>query len=138
MAKRKKKSRYHTGIHESPKVGECKYRSGWELKYMLYLDENPDVISYEYEPFEITYVSNKKSGRIRRYIPDIMIHMVDGSNVLVEIKPARRLNTRIVQKKASVAEDWCRENNATYKIITEIELKALGLFKTGKRSKTQE
>ena len=127
--KRKKKSRYHTGIYLSKKTGqECHYRSGWELKYLEYLDNEPTVKSFEYESFFVMYVGNLKTGRLRKYIPDFLVEYVDGTKKLVEIKPGNKLDNLKVMKKKEVAEQWCKEHNATLEMVTEVELKVLGLL----------
>lgn len=126
--KKKRKSRYHRGIHVSSIAGECKYRSGWEQKYMVYLDENPDVISWSYEKLIIEYVSNKKTKKIRKYYPDFQIEYKDGTKVVIEIKPSRKLEQSIVIKKIRAAKEWCTTHDMTYKVLTEIELKDMGLL----------
>lgn len=128
--KKRKKRAYHRGQHESAKlIGEANYRSGWELKYMQWLDEDVDVVSYEYEPFTIEYISNKKTKRIRKYIPDLLVTRVSGSQELIEIKPTNKLQKRLIQKKHSVARDWCESRgDIEFKVVTEIELKALGVL----------
>jgi hypothetical protein len=126
--KRKRKGRYQRGIHSSPMAGECKYRSGWEQKYMVYLDENPDVASWSYEKLVIEYVSNKKTKKIRKYYPDFQVEYKDGRKVVVEIKPSRKLQQATVIKKIRAAKEWCTEHDMVYKILTEIELKDIGLF----------
>lgn len=127
--KKKRKGHYHTGDYVSIKTGQiCSYRSGWEEKYLTYLDTNPDVLTFEYEPFAIEYVSNKKTGKIRKYYPDVLVTYVDGRIILVEIKPLRRMHQAKIQKKTLAAGDWARLNNVEFKIVTEVELKALGLL----------
>lgn len=126
--KRKRKGRYQRGIHSSPIAGECKYRSGWEQKYMVYLDDNPDVASWSYEKLVIEYVSNKKTKKIRKYYPDFQIEYKDGRKVVVEIKPSRKLQQATVVKKIRAAKEWCTEHDMIYKILTEIELKDIGLL----------
>jgi hypothetical protein len=126
--KRKRKGRYQRGIHSSPIAGECKYRSGWEQKYMVYLDDNPDVASWSYEKLVIEYVSNKKTKKIRKYYPDFQIEYKDGRKVVVEIKPSRKLQQATVVKKIRAAKEWCTEHDMVYKILTEIELKDIGLL----------
>lgn len=124
--KRKKKGRYKTGIHKSPKcLNEMKYRSGWELTVAVFLDTNDEVDSYEYEPIAIEYISNVKTGKIRRYYPDFLINYKDGKKLLVEVKRNNQLNNLIVQKKAKAAEQWCKKNNATYEFWTDQIVKAL-------------
>jgi len=126
--KRKRKGHYQRGIHLSPIAGECKYRSGWEQKYMVYLDDNPEVASWSYEKLVIEYVSNKKTKKIRKYYPDFQIEYKDGRKVVVEIKPSRKLQQATVVKKIRAAKEWCTEHDMIYKILTEIELKDIGLL----------
>lgn len=128
--RRKRKSRYHRGEYTSTKTGQvCHYRSGWELSYLQWLDLNPLVSAYTYEPFKIPYVSNVKTGKTRGYIPDVLIELVDGDKFLVEIKPARKVMQATVQKKLTAGKLWCLEHGALMVVITEIELKSLGLLK---------
>jgi hypothetical protein len=126
---RRRKRRYKTGTHSSSKSGgECAYRSSWELIYMRYLDANPDVVSYEYEKVIVPYISNIRSGRIRKYFPDFLVTYSDGKRILVEIKPSNRVHNRIVMKKLLAADQWCKEHDATLDVVTEVELKQLKLM----------
>jgi len=126
--RRKRKSRYHRGLHVSPKAGDCNYRSGWEFSYMKWLDANDDVLSWSYEKLVIEYVSNIKSKRVRKYYPDFHVKYSDGHVEVVEIKPKRRSEQSTVLKKASAAIKWCKINGATYVMVTEVELKLLKLL----------
>ena len=126
----KRKGRYHTGIYVSTKTGQqCKYRSGWELKYMEWLDAHAAVKSFGYEVVKIPYVSNLKTKKLRTYYPDFLIEFNDGSLLLVEIKPSKKLVQAIVRKKLAAAEEWCSAHGATFQVITEHELKVMGLLK---------
>jgi len=128
--KRRKKRKYHTGTHVSPKTGQhCKYRSGWELAYLLHLDANPDVVGYRYEDVRIPYVSNTRTGRVRYYWPDFLVQRTDGQQLLVEIKPKRKLDQAKVQKKLKAAALWCKAHGVTLVVMTERELKLLGPLK---------
>lgn len=126
--KKRKKSRYHRGVHVSSIAGECKYRSGWEKKYMDHLDVNPDVLTWSYEKLVIEYVSNQRTKKIRKYYPDFQIEYKDGRKVVVEIKPSRKLQQATVIKKIRAAKEWCTLNDHDYKILTEIELRDLGVL----------
>ena len=95
---------------------------------MTWLDANPDVKGYTYECVIIEYVSNVKSGRKRKYFPDFLVEYTDGRKQLVEVKPKRKLGNRVVQKKLLAALDWCRAHGASLEVVTEIELKVLGLL----------
>lgn len=65
------------------------YRSGWELRVMMDLDNSPDVVSWSSEPVAIPYfdISTKKS---RRYYPDFMVKKKDDSIWMIEVKPERQ------------------------------------------------
>jgi len=95
---------------------------------MQYLDTDPTVSSWSYEKLVIEYVSNKKTQKTRKYYPDFQIEYEDGKKVVVEIKPSRKLQQRLVVKKIRAAIDWCAQHDFVYKILTEIELKNIGLL----------
>ena len=126
--KKKRKGHYIRGTYCSPIAGECKFRSSWEQKYMIHLDASPDVDSWSYEKIIIEYVSNQKTKKIRKYYPDFFVIYRDGTKKLIEIKQKRKLCQAVVKKKASAADQWCLSNGATYIILTEIELKNMGLI----------
>lgn len=106
--KRKRKKHYITGIHHSPKCPTpIKYRSGWELTVALYLDQDPEVLSYEYESFIIRYAI---AGRYRSYTPDFLILYKSGKKVIVEVKRADKLTDRKVIAKATATRKWLKEN----------------------------
>lgn len=129
-AKKTKKRRrgYKRGLYVSPTAGECKFRSGWEQKYMEHLDSNSQVETWSYEKLVIQYISNKKTGKLRKYYPDFYVVMKDGTKFVIEIKQKRKLETSVVKKKTKAAELWCLTNRATYKILTEVELKDMGII----------
>lgn len=127
--RRRKKSRYHRGEYTSVKTGQvCKFRSGWEHKLMLHLDADPSITSWTYEQTIIEYVSNIRTKKIRKYYPDFYVTYSDGHVEIIEVKPKRKLSQAVVKKKTDAARLWCAERGVVYKIITEIELKALGLL----------
>ena len=127
--RRRVSRRAKTGEYISTKTGKkCKYRSGWEAKYMEFLDNDPDVVDWEYESITIPYVSNKKTGRIRKYTPDMYVVRSKGRKELIEVKPINKLDKITVIKKAEAAKRWCEAFDVEYKFITEIDLKELGLL----------
>lgn len=126
--KRKRRGHYNRGEYISPIAGLCKHRSGWELTYMKYLDNNPEVVNWSYEKIVIEYISNLRTKKIRKYIPDFYVEYSDGHCEIVEIKPKRKLDQAIIKKKLDAAVKWCRENGLIYKIITEIQLRDLGIL----------
>jgi len=105
---RKRKGRYITGTHISPKCSKpVEYRSGWEKTICDYLDNDPTVLAYAYESVEINYTSNLTSKKVRRYFPDFLVWYADGKVKMVEVKRENMLTNLRVQKKAAAAKLWC-------------------------------
>lgn len=115
------------------------YRSGWEFKYMMHLDHDPNIISWSSEEFSIPYISpiDKKK---HRYFPDFIIKKKDEKIYVIEIKPAgqtkppkqsknrkRLINEAttygINQAKWKAADEFCKRNGYEFQILTEKELK---------------
>lgn len=139
------KGHYKTGTHSSPKCtnGPAKFRSGWEKVVCESLDVDPDVLEYQYEPFEIKYVSNQRTGRIRIYIPDFLITYSSGERKLVEVKREKHLERPTVKKKALVARAYAGRNNMEYEFWTDKKIKELqkmlkALKTSSKTTKTKE
>ncbi len=127
--KRKKKSRYKRLDYASIKANKTlKSRSGWEYAYFQYLDNNINVKSYEYESLKIPYLSNKKTGKIRTYIPDFFITFIDDSKLIVEIKPKRFLEKLQIKKKINAAKEYAQKNGIQFIVLTEDGLKLLNLI----------
>lgn len=95
---------------------------------MKYLDDNEDVFTWSYESVAIPYVSNLKTGKLRKYFPDFLVEFKNGSKQLVEIKPKKRVLQVKVQKKLKAAETWCREHGIALVVLTEHELRDMGLL----------
>jgi len=95
---------------------------------MEHLDSNPNVQTWSYEKLIIEYVSNQRTKKIRKYYPDFQVEYKDGAKFIIEIKPSRKLDQSTVIKKIRAAMEWCTAHDLTYKILTEIELKDMGLL----------
>lgn len=67
------------------------YRSDWELKFLIYCDNNKVVKKCLSEPFYIKYL-NPIDGKVHRYFVDFYVEFANGKGVdkwLVEVKPKR-------------------------------------------------
>jgi hypothetical protein len=66
------------------------YRSGWELKFMSYIDSHKKVLEWASEEVIVPYRS-PIDGRIHRYFQDFLVKQInkDGvkESILIEIKP---------------------------------------------------
>ena len=114
------------------------YRSGWELKYMIYLDNHPDVLQWNSEEIVIPYRS-PVDGRIHRYFPDFLVK-TKHTTMIVEIKPKKQTKPPKKPKKVSrqyvsevmtwgvneakwkAAEEYCKDRLWQFRVFTEDHL----------------
>ena len=119
------------------------YRSLWERKVMVRLDENPMVIEWSNEEIVIPYVS-PVDGKYHRYFPDFYVKVKDkeGSiqSYILEVKPAKqskppekkkRVTKQYIQEvmtwgvneaKWNAAVEYCKDRKWKFSVITENEL----------------
>jgi hypothetical protein len=120
------------------------YRSGWELKLMLYLDSRPEVISWGSEEIIIPYRS-PIDGKMHRYFPDFVVTKINKEGkketAVIEVKPYNQtVPPKIKQEKPTkkfltevknwgmneakwkAATEYCRDRNWSFHIFTEKEL----------------
>jgi hypothetical protein len=119
------------------------YRSGWERRLMVYLDENKSVIQWSSEEIAIPYRS-PLDNKIHRYFPDFYVKAIDkNGNIteqLLEVKPKKetrepakkkRITKQYItevttwgknQAKWKAAEEYCLDRGWQFKLITEDHL----------------
>ena len=122
------------------------YRSSWELKLMIYLDEHKDILRWASEEFCIHYKS-PIDGRVLSYFPDYWIKRKTGGCILIEVKPYKqtrppdiknknktktgRISRRYLNEvktwgvneaKWKAANEYCKDRGWKFKIMTEKEL----------------
>lgn len=89
------------------------YRSAWELQRMMELDDDPDVESWEYEPFVIHYTLDDVR---HSYLPDFLVRNRDGSTFLEEVGPkAVKESAEINVRKRAAAEGYCDARGFIYR-----------------------
>ena len=110
--KRTRKKFYKEGVI---KISKCQnpiqYRSGWEHDFTLLLEQDPAVMQVEYETLRIPYIANRRTQKIRTYIPDFLITYVDGTRKVIEIKRGDRVESKIVLLKKFAAESFLSKCN---------------------------
>ncbi len=119
--------KHKKGEYISTKTNKlCKYRSSWELKYMMMLDNNNDVIFWEYEPFSIQY---EYQNVRKNYIVDFEVYYNDKTKELIELgqKQQKFENPKNIAK-ISAGKEYAEKNGYTFKIVTEDNFHS---FRTG-------
>ena len=86
------------------------YRSLWERRVMLHLDENPNVIGWSNEEIIIPYLS-PVDNKWHRYFPDFFakIRNKDGKtqSIVLEVKPL--MQAQPPQKRSRMTKQYIRE-----------------------------
>lgn len=120
-----------------------KYRSGWEFTFMMFCDNNKNVLQWASEAISIPYRS-PIDGKIKNYIPDFFVVYENkyGKQIaeVVEIKPKKQslIESRVASArdravvavnhaKWQAAMAYCKQAGLTFRVITENEL-----FQNGK------
>jgi len=104
------------GWVKTQKGGKIYVRSSWEKQFAQILDEDNNVLNFQYEPIAIRY--NYKGGK-RNYYPDFLVRMRNGDMVLCEVKPKELIDYGKNKPKAAAGRRFCKKMGWTYKIITE-------------------
>ena len=115
---------YHiTGYHESSKVPEGKvfFRSSYEKKAYIILDEDEAVESYESEAVVIEYVKQEDDIK-SNFIVDILVTYVDGRQKWVEVKPEAWLDDETIMAKHDAARAKSGEAGVEFEVWTEMRL----------------
>jgi len=119
------------------------YRSLWERRVMVHLDENPNVLEWSNEEIIIPYLS-PVDGRWHRYFPDFFIRVKNKEGLvegfILEVKPEKQsippqkrskitkayiqevVTFGINEAKWKAADEYCRDRNWKFKVITEKDL----------------
>lgn len=120
-----------------------RYLSGWELFYMIYLDDNPDIIEWSSESVYVRYLS-PIDLKFHIYLPDFKVVTLNkkGERIttIIEIKPLKQTKPPVKKKritkayltevkvwgineaKFKAAEAFCKKRGWNWKILTEIDL----------------
>ena len=117
--------------------GTPRYRSGWELAFMRFLDNNDNILQWASESISIPY-RNPITGKQSIYIPDFLITYRNRNNQMVaeviEIKPKKqsvveskmkaneRATVAVNYAKWDSATKWCRKQGLLFRVITEDDL----------------
>jgi hypothetical protein len=111
-----------------------KYRSGWEMRIMMFLDENKHIINWASEAIAIPY-RNPLTGKIANYYPDFFVvyenrnHSIKAE--IIEVKPKSqtslmeakskhdKLHAVVNQAKFQAAMAYCKQHGYMFRVISE-------------------
>jgi len=127
--------------------GTPRYRSGWELTFMMFLDNNDNIMQWASESIAIPY-RNPITGKQSMYVPDFLVTYRGRDNTtraeLIEIKPKKQslIESKMSDRDRAIvavnyakwdsATKWARRNGLTFRVINEDMIFHQGSKKTGK------
>lgn len=119
------------------------YRSLWERRVMVHLDDNVNVVGWSNEEIIIPYLS-PVDNRWHRYFPDFFVKVNTKSgaveSIILEVKPKSQaqppqikkritkqyinevVNWGVNEAKWKAAEEFCKDRNWKFRVITEDHL----------------
>lgn len=122
------------------------FRSLWELKVFQWCDTHPKVSMWSSEETIVPYIC-PTDGRAHRYFVDVLIEYVDGTTVMVEVKPEYQTRPPVPKKgkkretlileaatfakndaKWKAAVDYCQRRGWSFQIWTEKTLEKKGIM----------
>lgn len=118
-------------------LGRPRYRSGWELSFMNFCDNNKNILRWASESIRIPY-RHPLTGKQTIYVPDFLVQYANKNNVIctevVEIKPKKqslieskasnrdRMVVAINYAKWAAAQAWCKRQGLTFRVVTEEDI----------------
>ena len=147
MSSSGKNSKYRQGVfipvNKDKFIGsKAFYRSGLELKFMRFCDNNSNVVMWGSENVIVPYIS-PIDGRVHKYFVDNFVAIKEGNSIkkyLVEIKPHKQTSPPttkykkkehllyeqsmfvVNQAKWQAAREFCKKKGLEFLILTEKEI----------------
>jgi hypothetical protein len=125
---------FHHGVFHSKDNGDIYFASSWELMFLVWCEDNKDIIKFGRCKDRITY--KKPSGKSARYHPDFEVKFKN-ETWISEVKGSRSDYDLVSRKREAAKEFYGGESNKLYIMVYKEDLKRLGCFK-GERKKLRE
>ena len=119
------------------------YRSLWERKFMVYCDNNQNILEWASEEIAIPYRS-PIDNRVHRYFPDFYMKVKEMNGkikrYMIEVKPSKQTKPPTKPKRQTkgyireayeyaknqakwkMAREFCADRQWEFKVVTEKEL----------------
>lgn len=117
---------HKSGSHLSSKMNKnMHFRSSWEEAVMIWLDDSPNIIAWDYECVRIPYYYNDNK---RWYVPDFIVTFKDGHREMWEVKPREFVTAEKTQLKIAAGREYCQQQCIQeYVILSRQDLETRGI-----------
>lgn len=118
-------------------ITKIRFLSSWEVRFMQFCDENPNVVSWGSEEFRIPYW-NPIKNKTCNYIPDFIIKYKDSTgNLITEVIEVKPHSQAVIKPKMSTYDQvqlvinhakWtaakavCDSAGIRFRVITEQDM----------------
>ena len=92
---------------DSCKTDPIIYRSGLELQFIQYCENNSNIVKWASEPLKIPYYSRLDKKECN-YYPDYILENKKGNKVIVEVKPYNQTLKPDLTDTAWLKEQWIK------------------------------
>lgn len=92
-----------------------------EGKFIRLCELSPLVRSYEVQP---SFESISVEGCLEQYVPDVLVHFVDGTQGWFEVKPDVRLKSKRVARRLAAAAVHFAQSGRRFRVVTDKQLDA--------------
>ena len=113
------------------------FRSSWEMSFMMFCDNNDNILQWASEPVKIPY-RHPLTGKMTVYVPDFIVTYRGPNNTtraeLIEIKPKnqsvveskmnanQRATVAVNYAKWDQATRWAKQNGLFFRVLTEDQI----------------
>lgn len=133
----------HPEKYVGKNINKVRFMSSWELNFMHFLDNNPNILRWSSESIAIPYIKPTDS-RVHKYYPDFWVEYKnkagDVIHEIIEIKPdsqirppkrvGKRKKTQITEQvmyainvaKWSACQQFCNKYKIKFRLVTEKHL----------------
>jgi len=133
-------NKFHRGeykvrnTHKYAGAGTPYYRSSWEMSFMMFCDNNDNILQWASEPVKIPY-RHPLTGKMTIYVPDFIVTYRGPKDSvraeLIEIKPKKqsvlesktstndRATIAVNYAKWAAAQKWSKQYGLFFRVLTE-------------------
>ncbi|MBA1147837.1 TnsA endonuclease N-terminal domain-containing protein [Ectothiorhodospiraceae bacterium WFHF3C12] len=101
--------------------------SSLEFDHLFYLERDKTVAQYQVQPVTVSYLHR---GRMRSYTPDVLIVREDGSLLLREVKPHKKLENCELKEKLLAVRAACLDRGVGFEVVTDEHIRCQPLLAT--------
>ena len=94
------------------------YEGPLRLDYLYMVDADPRVTALRQNPHTITYVDGRET---HEYTPAYIVTR-GARKYLVDCVPARRKDSKAMQRRFAAAHEWCETHGYEFEVVTEADI----------------